>query len=90
MAKQCEITGRKAGKGWRYSFLRSHFNPTAKRKFELNLQTIVAIIDGKKQRIRVSTKAIKTYPELKSGISSAQLSKGRRRRLNKAKNKAAA
>ena len=89
MAKKCEITGKTAGKGWKYSFLRSHYNPTAKRRFEVNLQTITAIIDGVKQKIRVSTKAIKTFPELKSGITSAQLKKGRRRLRNKAANKAA-
>lgn len=87
MARKCEITGRKAGKGWHYSFLRAHFNPTAKRKFELNLQTIIAVIDGKKQKMKVSTKALKTFPELKSGISSTQLKKGRRRRMNAARNK---
>jgi large subunit ribosomal protein L28 len=81
MSKVCQITGKKAGKGWRYSFLRAHFNSTAKRKFHVNLQTITAIIDGKKQKIKVSTKALKTYPTLKSGISSAQLKKGSRRRL---------
>lgn len=80
MSKQCAITGKKAGKGWRYSFLRSHFNPTAKRRFEVNLQTITAIIDGVKQKIKVSTKALKTFPTLKSGISSAELKKGARRR----------
>ena len=88
MSRICEITGKKAGKGWRYSFLRSHYNPTSRRRFEVNLQNIVAIIDGVKQRIKVSTKAIKTFPELKSGITSEQLKKGRRRKLNAAKNKA--
>ncbi len=77
MAKQCAITGKKAGKGWTYSFLRSHFNPTAKRRFEVNLQTITAVIDGKKQRIKVSTKALKTFPKLKTGITSAELKAGR-------------
>jgi large subunit ribosomal protein L28 len=77
MSKVCAITGKKAAKGWRYAFLRSHYNPTAKRRFEPNLQTIVAIIDGKKQKIKVSTKAIKTFPHLKSGITSAELKKGR-------------
>jgi len=80
MSKQCAITGKKAGKGWRYSFLRSHFNPTAKRRFEVNLQTITAIIDGVKQKIKVSTKALKTFPTLKSEIISAELKKGARRR----------
>lgn len=79
MSRKCELSGRKAGKGWHYSFLRSHFNPTAKRKFELNLQTIIAIIDGKKQKIKVSTKMLKTFPKLKSGITSAELQKGRAR-----------
>ncbi len=77
MSKKCAITGKKAGKGWTYSFLRSHFNPTAKRKFQVNLQTITAVIDGVKKRIKVSTKALKTFPSLKTGITSKQLSAGR-------------
>lgn len=89
MSRICAITGKKAGKGWRYSFLRSHFNPTAKRRFEVNLQTITAIIDGVKQRIKVSTKALKTFPTLKSGITSAELKKGSRRKLNMKANAAA-
>jgi ribosomal protein L28 len=93
MSRICELTGKKAGKGWRYSFLRSHFNPTAKRRFEVNLKTITAIIDGVKQKIKVSTRALKTYPTLKSGITTAELKKGARRRakmkLNAAKKQAA-
>jgi ribosomal protein L28 len=83
--RKCAITGKKAGKGWKYSFLRSHFNPTTKRKFQPNLQTITAVIDGVKQKIRVSTKALKTFPTLKAGITSAEIKKGRssRRLLNK-------
>jgi ribosomal protein L28 len=93
MSRICELTGKKAGKGWRYSFLRSHFNPTSRRRFEVNLQTITAIIDGVKKKIKVSTKALKTFPTLKSGITSAQLKKGARRRakmkINAANKKAA-
>lgn len=93
MSRICELTGKKAGKGWRYSFLRSHFNPTSKRRFEVNLQTITAVIDGVKQKIKVSTKALKTFPTLKSGITSAELKKGARRRakmkFNAAKKQAA-
>lgn len=91
MPKQCAITGKKAIKGKKYSFLRSHYNPTALRRFEPNLQTITAIIDGKKQKIRVSTKALKTFPNLKSGITSAELAAGRSklRRRKKKQQKAA-
>ena len=80
MARQCAITGKKAGKGWKYSFLRAHFNRTAKRRFEPNLQEITAIIDGVKQKILVSAKALKTFPTLKSGITSAELRQGRKRK----------
>ena len=85
MSRVCEISGKKAGKGWKYSFLRAHFNPTAKRRFEPNLQTITAIIDGKKRKIKVCTKVLKTFPTLKSGITSAELAKGRKR-VKKKKN----
>ena len=27
----CQLSGKKATKGWKYSFLRSHYNPTTKR-----------------------------------------------------------
>ncbi len=77
MSKKCAITGKKAGKGYNYSFLRSHFNPTSRRRFEVNLQTITAIIDGKKRRIKVSTKALKTFPKLKTCITSKELAAGR-------------
>lgn len=78
MAKKCAITGKTAGgKGRRYSFLRSHFNPTSKRKFEVNLQKVTVVIDGVKQTIRVSANALKTFPKLKSGITSAELKAGR-------------
>lgn len=89
MSRKCEITGKKDGKGKTYSFLRAHFNPTSRRKFKVNLQTITAIIDGVKQKITVSTKAIKTYPTLKSGITSKELTKGRRRKQNQKRNKQA-
>lgn len=79
MGRQCAITGKKDGNGRKYSFLRAHYNPTSKRKFKVNLQTITAVIDGVKQKIKVSTKAIKTFPNLKSGITSAELKKGRKR-----------
>jgi large subunit ribosomal protein L28 len=88
MGRRCAITGKKAGKGWSYSFLRAHFNPTAKRKFQANLQTITAIIDGRKKKIKVCTKALKTFPNLKSGISSAELAAGRSRIRRKSKQKA--
>lgn len=75
--RKCAISSKKAGKGWKYSFLRSHFNPTAKRRFEPNLQTVTAVIDGVKQKIKVSTKILKTFPNLKTGITSGELKKGR-------------
>lgn len=90
MAKECAITGKKKSRGWKYSFLRAHFNKTAKRDFNPNLQTITAIIDGVKQKITVSTKALKTFPKLKSGITSKELMEGRskiRRKNKKNQNK---
>lgn len=53
MSRKCDLTGKKASTGWRYSFLRSHYNPTAKRRFEVNLKTIRAIIDGVKRKIKI-------------------------------------
>ena len=68
MSRKCQLSGKKALKGMRYSFLRAHYNPTAKRRFEVNLQTVRTTINGKKVKIKVAASYLKTHPELRSGI----------------------
>lgn len=65
--KKCQLSGKKAMKGWRYSFLRSHYNPTAKRRFEVNLQTIHTTDEnGTPITIKVATSVLKRCPEIKA------------------------
>lgn len=69
MSRQCELTGKKAQRGMKYSFLRAHFNPTARRTFGVNLQTVRTTINGKKVKIKVAASTIKAYPEIRKGIT---------------------
>ena len=68
MSRRCDISGKKAQKGMRYSFLRAHFNPTAKRKFEVNLQTVRTTVNGKRVKLKVAASVLKAHPEIRSGI----------------------
>ena len=69
--KKCQLSGKKAIKGWRYSFLRSHFNPTAKRRFEVNLQTISTFDEnGTPIKIKIAASTLKRCPDIKLGIKS--------------------
>lgn len=69
MSRRCDISGKKAQKGMRYSFLRAHSNPTAKRNFELNLQTIRTTVNGKKVKLKVAASVLKANPQIKAGIT---------------------
>ena len=54
MSKVCAVTGKKALSGNR----RSHSLRATRRKWNVNLQKVRVVIDGKPQRIRVSARAI--------------------------------
>jgi len=82
MSRKCQLTGKKAQTGMRYSFLRAHFNPTAKRRFNVNLQTVRTTVNGKKVTLRVAASTLKTYPELRAGIE-LPLKKTSRKKLKK-------
>lgn len=56
MAKECFFTGRKATSGNN----RSHAMNANKRKFGANLQKVRVMVDGKPQRVWVSTRALKS------------------------------
>ncbi len=67
--KKCQLSGKKAQVGWNYSFLRSHFNPTSKRRFEVNLQKISTFDEnGQPIKIRVATSVLKRCPSIKCNI----------------------
>ena len=64
MARTCDITGKKSQVGGGYSnrTRATKFNPTGKRRRQVNLQTKTLFIPelGKKVTVRVSAKGLKT------------------------------
>lgn len=82
MSRKCDLTGKKAQKGMRYSFLRAHYNPTAKRKFEVNLQTVRTTVNGRKVKLKIAASTLKSNPEIRSGIT-LPLKKKSRKKLKK-------
>ncbi|MGY3776287.1 50S ribosomal protein L28 [Helcococcus sueciensis] len=56
MGKQCAITGKKKKSGNVVTFS----NKKIKRAFKPNLKRVKAVVDGKVQRIWVSTSALKS------------------------------
>ncbi len=80
MSRKCDVSGKKAQNGMRYSFLRAHFNPTAKRKFQVNLQTVRTTVNGKRVKLKVATSVLKAHPEIRSGIILPLKKKSRKNR----------
>ncbi len=56
MAKHCEICGKSPVVGRQHS----HANNVSARRFEPNLQTVRAIINGGIRRVRVCTRCIRS------------------------------
>lgn len=56
MSKECIYTGKKAKSGNAVSFS----NKKNKRTFKPNLRKVKAVVDGKVQKVWVSTKALKS------------------------------
>lgn len=56
MSKICAITG----KGPLSGNKRSHSLRATRRKWNVNLQTVKVMVDGKPQKIRISARALKT------------------------------
>ncbi|MBQ9987308.1 MAG: 50S ribosomal protein L28 [Erysipelotrichales bacterium] len=56
MSKVCQITG----KGPLSGNARSHSLRATRRKWNVNLQTVRVVIDGKPQKVRMSARALKT------------------------------
>ena len=62
MSRVCQITGKKALSGNR----RSHSLRATRRKWNVNLQTVKVVIDGKPQKVRMSARALKTLKAAKA------------------------
>jgi len=62
MAKSCEV----CGKGPQFGNRVSHANNRTKRRFEPNLQTVRALVNGATRRLRVCTRCLKAGKVLKA------------------------
>ena len=62
MAKSCEV----CGKGPQFGNRVSHANNRTRRRFEPNLQTVRALVNGAAKRIRVCTRCLKAGKVLKA------------------------
>lgn len=62
MSRVCQITGKKALSGNK----RSHSLRATRRKWNVNLQTVKVVIDGKPQKVRMSARALKTLKAAKA------------------------
>ncbi len=56
MSKVCAITGKKPMSGNN----RSHSLRATRRKWNVNLQNVTLMVDGKPQKVRVSARALRT------------------------------
>lgn len=56
MSKVCEITG----KGPMSGNNRSHSLRATRRKWNVNLQSVTLMVDGKPTKVRISTRALRT------------------------------
>ena len=63
MAKRCEV----CGKGPTYGRTVSHAHNVGLRRFEPNLQTVKALINGAAKRLRVCTRCLRSGKIVKAG-----------------------
>lgn len=56
MSRVCAVSGKKALSGNK----RSHSLRTTRRKWNVNLQKVHMVVDGKPQTVRISARALKT------------------------------
>lgn len=64
MSRVCAVSGKKALSGNR----RSHSLRATRRKWNVNLQKVHMVIDGKPQTIRVSARALKSLKAGKKAV----------------------
>ena len=67
MAKRCELCGKGPVVGRQHS----HANNVSARRFEPNLQSVKAVINGGNKRIRVCTRCLRSKKVVKAGPSKA-------------------
>ena len=67
MAKRCELCGKGPVVGRQHS----HANNVSARRFEPNLQTVKAVINGANKRIKVCTRCLRSKKVVKAGPSKA-------------------
>ena len=63
MSKVCAITG----KGPLSGNKRSHSLRATKRKWDVNLQTVKVMVDGKPTKMKISTRALRTLKKQSAG-----------------------
>ncbi|MBC7997307.1 MAG: 50S ribosomal protein L28 [Leptolyngbya sp.] len=59
MAKRCDVCDKGPQTGLGYTFLRSHYNPHAKRRWLPNLQPVRAKVNNTVKKMKVCTSCIK-------------------------------
>jgi large subunit ribosomal protein L28 len=59
MAKRCDVCNKGPMTGYGYTFLRSHWNAHAKRRWLPNLQPVKAVVNKSIKRLKVCTSCIK-------------------------------
>jgi len=67
MAKRCELCGKGPVVGRQHS----HANNVSARRFEPNLQSVKAVINGGNKRIRVCTRCLRSQKVVKAGPGKA-------------------
>ena len=63
MSRGCAVSGKKALSGNK----RSHSLHATRRKWNVNLQTVRVMVDGKPQKVRMSARALKTLKAQQNG-----------------------
>ena len=61
MARRCEVCSKGPTTGMGYPFLRSHYNPHAKRRWIPNLQTQKVMVNKTVKHLKVCTSCIKAF-----------------------------
>ena len=64
MSRVCAVSGKKALSGNK----RSHSLHATRRKWNVNLQTVRVMVDGKPQKVRMSARALKTLKAQQNGL----------------------
>lgn len=67
MAMRCEICGKGPVIGRRVS----HAHNVRPRRFEPNLQTVRAVVDGASKRVKACTRCIRSGKVVKAGVNKA-------------------